>query len=90
MKLFLGLAAIASTLILGASSPARAESCYDLWYARNLIYAENGYCFKTALGKQTFSDSYDCYTSNPHLSKAERNEVASIKREERQRGCHVN
>jgi YARHG domain len=90
MKSFIGLAVIASTFVLGAGAPARAESCYNLWYARNLIYAENGYCFKTQLGKQTFSDSYDCYTSNPNLSKAERNEVASIKREERRRGCHVN
>ena len=89
MKSFLGLAVTVSTIVLGASAPARAESCYDLWYARNLIYAENGYCFKTALGKETFA-GYDCYTGNPHLSRAERNEVAAIKREERRRGCHVN
>jgi YARHG domain len=89
MKLFLGLAMTASALVLGASAPARAESCYDLWYARNLIYAENGYCFKTALGKDTFS-GYNCWTRNPALSNAERREVASIKAEERSRGCRVN
>lgn len=89
MKWFLGLTMIAATLVLNASAPARAESCYDLWYARNLIYAENGYCFKTALGRETFA-GYDCYTGNPQLSRAERNEVAAIKREERSRGCRVN
>lgn len=89
MKKFASVfAAIAATSALSVL-PAKAESCYDLWYARNLIYAENGFCFKTQLGRDTFS-GYDCYTSNPHLSRAERNEVASIKREERSRGCHVN
>jgi hypothetical protein len=75
--------------LLQHSCSARAESCYDLWYARNLIYAENGFCFKTALGKETFS-GYDCYTNKPALSKSERREVAAIKAEERRRGCKVN
>jgi YARHG domain len=89
MKSLSYLAVIASTFMLCAGAPARAESCYDLWYARNLIYAENGYCFKTALGRDTFS-GYDCHTSNPALSKSERREVAAIKAEERRRGCKVN
>ena len=89
MKKFLCLAVIASPLVLGASAPARAESCYDLWYARNIIYAENGYCFKTELGKETFS-GYDCWTRNPAFSRSERREVAAIKAEERSRGCRVN
>ena len=43
------LIAATSGLMLLATMPTQAASCYDLWYERNLIYAENGYCFSTAL-----------------------------------------
>jgi hypothetical protein len=78
------LAAFAATAI-----PAKAESCYDLWYARNVIFAENGYCFTSQLGKQTFSN-YECWTSNPKLTRAEQREIAAIKAEEKSRRCKVN
>ena len=45
----------AALLLLASGSMAQAASCYDLWYERNLIYAENGYCFSTNLGKRTFA-----------------------------------
>lgn len=66
---------------------AYAESCYDLWYQRNSIYAEYGYCFKTELGKQTFG--LTCDTSNPPLTKDEKRRISQIKAEERRRGCKV-
>ena len=34
-----------------------------LWTARNTIYHENGYCFRTARGKANFSND-GCVTSN--------------------------
>ncbi len=68
---------------------AGAQSCYDLWYARNLIYAQNGYCFTTDLGQRVFG-SYPCWTSNPPLSGNERSQVKAIAAQERSRGCKVN
>lgn len=83
-----GLAAgiIGMTAFSGA---AQAQSCFDLWYERNLIYAENGYCFSTSLGKRTFAN-YDCWTKNPKLTRGERNRVAELQSAERRAGCKVN
>lgn len=88
MRLFLMPATAALALIVGLS-PAMAESCYDLWYERNQIFDDNGFCFKTQLGKDTFDNS-DCYTSNPSLSRAEVRRVAQIKARERAKRCRVN
>ncbi len=71
------------------SSAAQAQSCFDLWYERNLIYAENGYCFSTSFGRHTFA-SFECWTSNPRLTAAEQRRVAALKAEEKRRGCKVN
>ena len=70
-------------------SQASAASCYDLWYQRNAIYAENGYCFKTQLGRDTFGNE-GCFTRAPKLSKYEARDVKEIKQEEKKRGCKVN
>lgn len=82
---------IAAALALSAlaATPAAAQSCYDLWYARNLIYAENGYCFSTDLGRRAFA-GYNCWTTNPRLSRAEQAQVRAIQAQERARGCKVN
>ena len=42
-----------------APTPAAARdpaymSCEELWYARNRIYARNGYCFNTARARAVF------------------------------------
>jgi len=66
-----------------------AASCYDLWYARNQIYDDNGYCFSTELGMETFDNS-DCWTTHPHLSKWEQKQVAQIQYQEKIKHCHVN
>jgi hypothetical protein len=76
-------------LIVPGVAMAAKPSCYDLWYARNAIYDENGYCFKSDLGKETFDNS-DCWTSKPKFSKAEWAAILAIKDEEEARGCHVN
>lgn len=60
-------------------------SCNQLWYARNAIYAEKGYCFKTARARATFGPR--CYPPYGKLSRSEQNTVAAIKRWERQKGC---
>ena len=88
MRLFLMSAAATLALTVGVQ-PSFAASCYDLWYERNQIYDDNGFCFKTQLGQDTFDNS-DCYTSNPQLSRAEVRRVAAIKAEEKRRHCKVN
>jgi hypothetical protein len=86
LKLALAAAFIAATVPL--ATPASAANCTDLWVARNSIYANYGYCFKTALGKQTFGTA--CSTNNPRLSASDQRQVAAIKAEERRRACKVN
>lgn len=88
MKLFAiaGLAAVSLVALPGA---AMAASCYDLWYARNEIYAENGFCFSSSLAISTFGND-DCYTKHPHFSKREQREIDAIAAEEADRGCRVN
>jgi hypothetical protein len=88
MKLF-AITAIAAVSLVALPSAAMAASCYDLWYARNEIYAENGYCFSTDLGIRTFGND-DCYTKHPHFTKKEQRAINAIVAEERYRGCHVN
>ena len=82
-------ALLAGAVLAGAVLPAAADSCADLWYARNLIYAQHGYCFSTTLGQRVFAD-YDCWTRNPVLEPGERQRVAAIKAEERRLRCKVN
>ena len=69
--------------------PASAESCYDLWYDRNEIYADAGYCFKSRLGQETFGNK-GCFTSSPNFNDVEALELKLIRREEKRRGCKVN
>jgi hypothetical protein len=87
MKNF-GIFGLAFTAALTAT-PALSASCYDLWFQRNVIFDNNGFCFTTSLGRRTFDNS-DCYTSSPELSGWERRRVAQIKRQERRQGCKVN
>jgi hypothetical protein len=88
MRMF-GLITLVMLSLAVLASPVLAQSCYDLWYERNEIYDNNGFCFKTQLGMETFDNS-DCWTSNPKLSKAERRRVDQIRSEERRRNCKVN
>jgi YARHG domain len=83
------LTSITALALTAGLAPASAASCYDLWYERNQIFDDNGYCFKSDLGKETFDNS-DCYTSHPDLTRAEQRRVAAIKARERAKGCKVN
>ncbi len=67
--------------------PAFADMCYDLWYERNSIFNDNGYCFNTRDGRREFDNS-DCYTDNPNLSRREQRRVKQIQRQERDYGCN--
>ena len=88
MKMF-ATAALAAAALVALPSAAMAASCYDLWYARNEIYAENGYCFATDLAIQTFGND-NCWTKHPKFSKSEQRRINAIVAEERARRCKVN
>ncbi|WP_291826919.1 YARHG domain-containing protein [Bosea sp. (in: a-proteobacteria)] len=88
--LTMGLAVLGPLLAMTAMPlPARAESCDDLWYARNEIYKAQGYCFRTRRGIDAFGNAgcrYDNADEVP-LSAAQRRTIADIQREERARRC---
>jgi len=57
----------------------------ELWYARNAIYAEKGYCFKTKRARRVFGKA--CFPPYGKLSGSEQSRVNRIVREERRKGC---
>lgn len=80
---------VAATATLGTTIAAHAQSCEDLWYERNSIYKEAGYCFKTRRAISTFGNAgcqYDSEYQLP-LSPGQRRRIAYIVRTERELGC---
>ena len=60
-------------------------SCYKLWYLRNSIFAQKGYCFTSTEAISVFGRR--CYPPYGRLSRWEENEVESIRYWERRKGC---
>jgi hypothetical protein len=72
------------------STPAVANnSCDDLWFTRNLVFAQAGYCFSSRLGKSVFGNG-NCVGKNPYFGETEKRLVAQIKQLEKWEGCRVN
>lgn len=64
-------------------------SCENLWYVRNRIYDENGYCFRTERAREAFDNS-DCWVrsqSKVRLSQIERHNVNEIVAAEDEKSC---
>jgi len=64
-------------------------SCSELWYERNNIFKDAGYCFKTPRAIRTFGNAgcaYDSESDVP-LSDRDRQRVNAIQRIEREKGC---
>jgi YARHG domain len=84
----IGFAAVAM-LLEGVATAAAANyaymSCNDLWYARNAIYAEAGYCFKTARARAVFGPG--CFPPYGQLTSWQQDQVNQILYWERRRGC---
>lgn len=68
------------------AAPTSGDICSRLWYERNLIFHNNGYCFQTARAKAVF-DTSQCTGRSPSLSSSEQREVARIQAAERANGC---
>ena len=86
------VAASVSAGTLCATSPAMAQdpslmSCNELWYARNEVYARNGFCFKTARAQSVFGPG--CFPPYGKLTGADSRWVAQLQSWERRRGCPV-
>lgn len=84
------IAVAAVVLLLEAGSFAMAKSyasmsCYQLWYARNSIYAAKGYCFKTAKARAVFGPG--CFPPYGKLDSSEQRRVDDIIYWERRKGC---
>jgi len=70
-------------------SDLRQLSCEYLWYVRNRIYDENGYCFQTPRGRSNFDNS-DCWTENQaavSLNQYEQTNVNRIVGVENEKSC---
>lgn len=67
----------------------REQSCDFLYYLRNSIYQENGYCFRTQRAIRTLGNA-GCYIRDAGrvpLNSVERDNADAIKRTERWLGC---
>ncbi|HVX81534.1 MAG TPA: YARHG domain-containing protein [Devosiaceae bacterium] len=78
----------AATLLSGGAALAQDYadmSCDELWLARNQIYADEGYCFKTERALVEFG--HRCYPPYGRLNRAEQRAVREIQYWEAQYGC---
>ncbi len=75
-----------STLATRPIAPTGGDTCERLWYDRNLIFHNKGYCFQSSRAKAVF-DTSQCSGRSPSLSSAEKREVARIKAAEQANGC---
>ncbi len=67
-------------------SDTQSLTCDDLWYHRNLIFHENGYCFGTERGIATFGND-SCFTKSPEISGRDAELLKTIKQGEKELGC---
>lgn len=78
-------AAAPGAISVAAAQDAAYMSCGQLWYARNAIYARNGYCFQTDQARAAFGPG--CFPPFGHLNPWEQNRVMELQSWERRRGC---
>jgi hypothetical protein len=82
--------AFVAVFVLSGSANAYAQSlrwmsCDELWYERNAIYADAGYCFKTQRARSVFGRR--CYPPYGNLSPSEKRRVSRIEEWEYRKGC---
>jgi hypothetical protein len=81
--------AITATVAPATASEYARYSCSELWVARNQIYKDAGYCFKTSRGVRYFGNA-GCQFDNQsdvRLSRSDRQAVDEIVRIEARKGC---
>jgi hypothetical protein len=85
-------ALITTTALTAAPQIAIAQTCVDLWIARNAIYKARGYCFKTQLATNYFGKGGCKYEDEDQLplTPAETNRIHEITAQESKMSCRVN
>jgi len=96
----IGQCGVRARLVLGAvlvalmPPVARAQQpsnlfCAGLWYERNAIFREAGYCFRTDRAIEAFGNDGCRYLNieDVPLTRRQRAEVDRIRRWEREKGC---
>lgn len=86
--------AVSAAVTVGAASPGLSQdvwslSCGELWYQRNSIFKDAGYCFHTPRAIRAFGNagcSYDDERAVP-LSDNDRSAINSIREVENAKGC---
>jgi hypothetical protein len=81
---------IAALALLTSAQSAMAQSladlsCGQLWYERNAVYAQFGYCFKTDQAIRTFGRG--CVPPYGRMPNWAESRVAEIQAWERRKGC---
>jgi hypothetical protein len=70
----------------------RGLSCQNLWFVRNSIYNDNGYCFRTQAAIAEFDNS-DCTVEDAASVQLNQHESANISRivdVEKEKSCRRN
>ena len=71
-----------------AGQSMAGDVCSDLWFSRNLVFDQVGYCFSSSLGQAVF-DNADCTTRSPVLDPEAQAFVAWVKKIENLEECRV-
>lgn len=87
-KLTLAAALFGAAALFSGSALAqsyRYMDCDELWYERNAIYADAGYCFETERAIDEFGEA--CFPPYGKLTRTQQRKVDEIVRWERRKGC---
>ena len=72
-----------------SKGPFKYDSCDSLWYFRNQIFSEAGYCFKTDRAIEAFGNDGCVSSSFSILNTYERANVQMFKSIEQAKGCSL-
>lgn len=75
----------ASAFFVPSPAVAQVSHCGDLWHQRNQIFADAGYCFKSAKGKAAFPRA--CFPPYGKISASAKLVVEALKALEAESGC---
>jgi len=84
-SLFIAASVFTGTIAISSLGTAQAQSCGQLWYQRNAIYADAGYCFQTARARAEFGEG--CFPPYGRLTPRQQARVSAIQRQEDLHGC---
>lgn len=90
MRYFAKIAVSALVVLAASTSVAMADRvCDELWFTRNWVMHQAGYCFASPLGRAQFDNS-DCSRQAIDLTPEQSAFVTEIRRREATFGCSVN